>query len=105
LERQGTGFQGRINKVPDTCYSFWIGGALQTLGVHGLTHFPSIKGHSYSCQQKCGGFSKWPETYPDILHSYFSLCGLALGGEEGLAKLDCAIGCTERVSGDWMHPK
>lgn len=25
IERQLNGFQGRINKIPDTCYSFWIG--------------------------------------------------------------------------------
>lgn len=100
LERQESGFQGRINKVVDTCYSFWIGAALFTLGVHNLTQFQAIKGHSLSCQQKIGGFSKWAETYPDVLHTYFSLCGLALGGEEGLAKIDCAIGCTERAAGN-----
>lgn len=25
IERQISGFQGRINKPADTCYSFWIG--------------------------------------------------------------------------------
>lgn len=29
LARQSTGFQGRPNKKTDTCYCFWIGGALQ----------------------------------------------------------------------------
>jgi len=28
LSRQVNGFQGRANKPPDTCYSFWIGAAL-----------------------------------------------------------------------------
>jgi len=103
LERQQSGFCGRINKVTDTCYSFWIGGALTLLGFHQFTHFPSIRGHTFSCQHKIGGFSKWPETHPDVLHTYFSMCGLALGGEEGLAKLDCAVGCTQRASGDWLR--
>ena len=29
LARQISGFQGRPNKKEDTCYCFWIGGALQ----------------------------------------------------------------------------
>ena len=29
ISRQETGFQGRANKPPDTCYSFWIGASLK----------------------------------------------------------------------------
>ena len=29
LLRQKTGFEGRPNKVVDTCYSFWVGASLQ----------------------------------------------------------------------------
>ena len=32
LERQGEGFQGRVNKPLDSCYGFWVGGVCQTLG-------------------------------------------------------------------------
>ncbi len=28
LNRQTMGFQGRVNKPEDTCYSFWIGASL-----------------------------------------------------------------------------
>ena len=28
LNRQCPGFQGRPNKDPDTCYSFWVGASL-----------------------------------------------------------------------------
>ena len=31
-EMEAAGMQGRCNKLPDTCYSFWIGGTLQMLG-------------------------------------------------------------------------
>lgn len=31
VERQQSGFQGRINKPADTCYSFWIGAAIAIL--------------------------------------------------------------------------
>lgn len=29
ISRQESGFQGRANKPPDTCYSFWIGASLK----------------------------------------------------------------------------
>ena len=32
------GFTGRVNKAPDTCYSFWVGGTLALLGEFGLVH-------------------------------------------------------------------
>ena len=33
-------------------------------------------------QTKYGGFSKVPGTFPDVLHSYFGLCGICLIGDE-----------------------
>jgi len=103
LERQITGFQGRINKDPDTCYSFWIGASLHLLGFHSLTDYSSIRGFALNCQaQKIGGFSKWPNYHPDVLHTYFAMCGLSLGGEEGLARIDCGLGLTERASANWL---
>jgi len=58
IERQISGFQGRINKDPDSCYSFWIGASLTLLGGYSLLDFNSIKGFTFSCEQKKGGFSK-----------------------------------------------
>lgn len=34
LDRQSTGFQGRPNKQPDTCYCFWIGASLDVSEVY-----------------------------------------------------------------------
>lgn len=31
VNRQIDGFQGRPNKLQDTCYSFWVGATLQVL--------------------------------------------------------------------------
>jgi geranylgeranyl transferase type-1 subunit beta len=31
LNRQTTGFNGRVNKPWDTCYSFWVGSTLKIL--------------------------------------------------------------------------
>jgi prenyltransferase beta subunit len=38
------------------------------------------------CQAKSGGFSKLPDTYPDILHSFYSLSWMSLAGK--LPELD-----------------
>ena len=32
------GFQGRVNKDADSCYSFWIGGTLNLIGSFDLIH-------------------------------------------------------------------
>jgi prenyltransferase beta subunit len=50
------GFQGRINKDPDTCYSFWIGATLKLLGGFDLVEFPMVKGFSLCCEAPTGGF-------------------------------------------------
>ena len=93
------------HQIADTCYSFWIGASLALLGQYSLVNTPIIRGFSMtyvlryvvcprcnhrfldahsqldSCQHAIGGFSKWPDMMPDVLHTYFSLCGLSLMGE------------------------
>ena len=88
LQRQVGGFQGRVNKDPDTCYSFWVGGSLQLLGQGGgflaqVDTAPLLAFHA-ECDFAKGGFSKFPDMYPDILHSYYSVCALGLHGLWGV---------------------
>jgi geranylgeranyl transferase type-1 subunit beta len=98
VERQISGFQGRVNKDPDTCYSFWVGASLHMLDAIELVDYRLSKGFTMSCQTQIGGFSKCPNIHPDILHTYFALCGLSLMGSPGLQRLDCALGMTQRAS-------
>jgi len=60
--------------------------------------FSHVRGFSFSCQQKMGGFSKSPDVYPDVLHTYMSLCGLSLGGEGDILPIDPAFGFNKRVA-------
>jgi geranylgeranyl transferase type-1 subunit beta len=115
LNKQIGGFQGRANKIPDTCYSFWIGinsfvlfisliskfclsfltkkgATLMMLGAFHLVDFNRLRSFCLSCQQKMGGFGKWPDVFPDVLHTYMSFCGLSFGGEPGIATVDPAFG-------------
>jgi len=83
MERQGEGFQGRVNKPLDSCYSFWVGGTCQTMGKchSGLLDFiepPLNRKFLYALQGPRGGFGKYSSEEVDLVHSYYSLCGLSL---------------------------
>ena len=51
--------------------------------------------------RRIGGFRKTPkESFADILHSYFGLCGLSLVGHAGIKSLDARLGISvERAAG------
>jgi geranylgeranyl transferase type-1 subunit beta len=58
---QVSGFQGRPNKDPDSCYSWWIGASLHLLGVGAFIHGPSLFDFLMTCQHDMyGGFAKLP---------------------------------------------
>lgn len=98
IRRQQTGFQGRPNKPVDTCYSFWVGGSLKLLGVAELVEKKWNRSYVMSTQGKyTGGFSKWPDSHPDPLHSYLGLCGLSMNGEAGLLPVHAALNLSERA--------
>lgn len=85
LLRQKGGFQGRVNKAQDSCYTFWIGGGLKILGMYDAVDKGALEAFVLSCQSELqGGFGRTPEEYADPLHSYFSICGLSLLGMHGL---------------------
>lgn len=94
IERQTTGFQGRLGKDPDACYSWWIGASLHALGHFDQLDRVQLSQFLLACQSPIGGFGKYPDTHPDVLHTYFSLCGLSFLQEPGLQKLHCCLGMT-----------
>lgn len=88
---QVTGFSGRPNKAPDTCYAWWISGALSLLGVGGghgglVARAPARRFIIDKTQHLVGGFGKNPGSPPDVYHAYMGLAALgslAGGGAEG----------------------
>ena len=84
-QRQSSGFNGRTNKDVDSCYSFWIGASLHIIGSFDMTDAEQATLFLLQqCQSyKHGGFSKTPSGPPDILHSFYSVCYLALAGALG----------------------
>ncbi|KAF0408180.1 Geranylgeranyl transferase type-1 subunit beta [Gigaspora margarita] len=88
ISRQESGFQGRANKPPDTCYSFWIGASLMILDSFEFIDYDQNYNFLMTTRS-FGGFSKWPGSYPDVMHTYMGVAGLSLMEES--KKLDPAL--------------
>eukprot|EP00937_MAST-01D_sp_MAST-1D-sp2_P004434 g4434.t1 len=95
----GTGFQGRTNKEPDTCYSWWVGSSLALLGRWGAVSPAAITPFLLRCQFEYGGFMKEPGMMPDLLHAHYGVCWLSMTGHDGFEPLDCALGMSLRAVG------
>jgi len=93
------GYQGRSNKVSDSCYSFWIGASLDMLDASHLANPLEIRRFLSTCENKLfGGFSKTPDTSCDPLHTYLSLCGFSIAGDqEHLSQVFCPLGMSQRA--------
>ncbi|CAD6577874.1 MAG: Geranylgeranyl transferase type-1 subunit beta [Alectoria sarmentosa] len=86
---QWAGFNGRCNKVADTCYAFWVGGTLGMLKREHIQDFNAIRYYLLDkTQHMVGGFGKLPGDGPDILHSYLGLATLATIHDPDLKSID-----------------
>ncbi|KAK4142906.1 terpenoid cyclases/protein prenyltransferase alpha-alpha toroid [Dichotomopilus funicola] len=91
---------GRCNKVADTCYTWWVAAALSVLGHSDLIDWPASRRFLLDrMAHRIGGFSKHPGGPPDVYHGCFGLAALAVMGEEGLARVDCALALPVRTVG------
>jgi len=92
LNRQCGGVQGRVNKIPDTCYGFWIGGSLALLDSIDFLNAEDSNEFYKDCEFEKGGFRKNPLLFPDIVHTYYSLAYLSLTGHPELQPLEPRLG-------------
>lgn len=94
LQRQADdgGFQGRPNKVSDTCYAFWVGGVLRILGASKFIDNKSLRKFLLTCQSEYGGFSKFPCQLPDPYHSYYGFTAFSMLQETGLNSFNVELG-------------
>jgi geranylgeranyl transferase type-1 subunit beta len=109
LQRQNEGFNGRPNKPDDSCYSWWIGATLKLLNKDFLINIDQNQIFLHATESKrTGGFSKWPDSTADPLHSYLSLASLSLMKHDNLKSIHPAlivsIDIFERLKTD-LHPK
>ena len=92
-QRQDDGFNGRTNKVTDTCYSFWIGASLRVVGWYDeIVDKERLIAFIFSNYCDVGMFRSSPGVEPDTLHTHFSLCGLSLAGYSEVEPIHPALG-------------
>ena len=78
------GFQGRTNKLVDSCYSWWIGSAARIISDHlGIPPFwnpDGITEYTLRSSQRFCGFRDHAPSEADPFHSFFGLAGLCVCG-------------------------
>lgn len=98
FELQWVGMNGRVNKVADTCYAYWVSAPLQMLGYsHVIDQAPIRKWLLDKTQHMIGGFGKVTGDPPDLYHSFLGLMVLAMFNEPGLQGVDPALCITDRA--------
>lgn len=71
---------------------------MKMLNTLKLTNYGSNRRYVYETQDTVvGGFSKWPDTCTDPMHTYLGLAGLSLIGERGLLKITPTLNITKRA--------
>ncbi|KAH8693595.1 putative geranylgeranyl transferase beta subunit [Talaromyces proteolyticus] len=93
------GFSGRCNKLADTCYCFWVTGALDIVERIALVGSSSLRRYLLEkTQHVIGGFGKTVGETPDIYHAYLGMVSLALINEPGLEAADATLCAAARLS-------
>jgi protein farnesyltransferase subunit beta len=83
------GFQGRTNKLVDSCYSLWQAGVFNMLMNYDKEKYTfdsellydqlALQGYIlFCCQSSHGGLFDKPGKYPDLFHTNYAMLGLAL---------------------------
>ena len=98
------GFNGRTNKLVDSCYSFWQGSIFNMLymadknlsnDMELLYDQLSLQAYIlFACQNtKGGGLVDKPGKYPDLFHTNYATAGLILSQECQNEKCKVALSC------------
>ncbi|KAJ8872415.1 hypothetical protein PR048_026019, partial [Dryococelus australis] len=76
------GLNGRPEKLPDVCYSWWVLSSLSMLGRLHWINKDALVAFILACQDtETGGFSDRPGDVPDPFHTLFGLAALSLLGD------------------------
>ena len=89
------GFQGRTNKLVDSCYSFWVGALFPIIAaitrqkdIASLFDANALQQYVLECcQLEAGGLRDKPYTARDLMHSCYALSGLSIAQHYGQAEV------------------
>jgi geranylgeranyl transferase type-2 subunit beta len=99
-ERQlpGGGLNGRPEKLPDVCYSWWILSSLAMIRRLDWIDGEQLRLFILKAQDEIkGGIADRPGDEADVFHTFFGVCGVGLlgytqeagaGGYQGLKRVD-----------------
>lgn len=94
----GGGLNGRPEKLPDVCYSWWV---LASLAMLGRLHWISADGVRRfildSQDEEEGGIADRPGDVCDPFHTLFGLAGLSLLGDSSLQSINPVLCMPEAV--------
>jgi len=83
------GFNGRPEKLPDVCYSWWILSSMYMIEREKWIDLDLLKTYVLKCQdQETGGIADRPGNEVDVFHTFFGLSALSLMGHYELAEID-----------------
>jgi geranylgeranyl transferase type-2 subunit beta len=112
-ERQcdGGGLNGRPEKQPDVCYSWWVLSSLLILGRDHWIDRKALLHFILRCQDEGhGGIADRPGDMADVYHTFFGICGLSMlgyfratGVEDGAAAPATGF-CTKAVDPTFALP-
>lgn len=120
LFKQYSGFSGRPNKDPDTCYSFWMGATLKLLNAYSFVHQEeNIQFVLSTVDEVKGGLAKFPDSFPgisrvaltsrliliencscpDVLHTFLGISGLSLMDDDNtfLQTVDASLNIPKKI--------
>ncbi|KAH0485767.1 MAG: uncharacterized protein KVP18_004236 [Porospora cf. gigantea A] len=72
------GFNGRPEKSPDVCYSWWIYATLVILGRESWVSAEALLSFLQAAQDDSGGIADRPLNMPDVFHTFFGLAAMSL---------------------------
>lgn len=97
------GLNGRANKFGDTCYSYWVSGALSVFNKEFFIDGPKCEDYLLNITQNSiiGGFSKSDADDPDPYHSFLGLAALTIvnsKSSESLEPIDVSLSISKSAT-------
>ena len=83
------GFNGRPEKLPDVCYSWWIMSTCYMIDRADLINLKELERYILNCQDDgFGGIGDRPGNEVDVFHTFFGIAALSLMKRYSLNHID-----------------
>ncbi len=98
-QTESGGLNGRPEKLPDVCYSWWVLSCLSILDKLDYIDAPSLIKFILQAQnEEIGGIADRPGNECDVYHTFFGMAGLSLMKRGDLLPIDPIYGLPTKVT-------